>query len=261
MNRLVDEGHAYRAGDHSRCLAECTDLSYRRSMSRWLIHDLYAHIPECAGHLALSIAFAQFVAVKCDEDPFDQLQLEAQLRESSCAQEVMRWLIRLLQAGELRAVSRPIGGGPIAPLSRNHWHADDLVLRFLTSQYSRSEPFTDSAPNDAWIFVDERQYLELWDEHRKELSGPAQRPPAAGTSRQSQKRSMPVAAADNSLLGLAEVENLVGFRRSTIYKLMEQGTFPDQVKVGNRSLWRRKDIERWVENLGPPRTDNSDDVT
>ena len=51
------------------------------------------------------------------------------------------------------------------------------------------------------------------------------------------------------LLSVAQVERLVGYRRSKIYALMqEKDPFPAQVCRGR---WRRADVERWVAELGP----------
>lgn len=51
------------------------------------------------------------------------------------------------------------------------------------------------------------------------------------------------------LLSVAQVERLVGYRRSKIYTLMQEkeAPFPAQVCRGR---WRRADVERWVAELG-----------
>ena len=51
------------------------------------------------------------------------------------------------------------------------------------------------------------------------------------------------------LLTVAQVERLVGYRRSKIYALMKEKDppFPAQVCRGR---WRRADVERWVAELG-----------
>ena len=49
-------------------------------------------------------------------------------------------------------------------------------------------------------------------------------------------------------LRLADVIDIVGFKRSHIYALVAQGEFPPPVKLGRRaSRWVQADIERWVE--------------
>ncbi|EIO3983021.1 AlpA family transcriptional regulator [Vibrio vulnificus] len=49
------------------------------------------------------------------------------------------------------------------------------------------------------------------------------------------------------LINLKEVIYLTGLKRSSIYKFMEEGTFPKSVSIGGRSvMWHLKDIEGWI---------------
>ncbi len=46
-----------------------------------------------------------------------------------------------------------------------------------------------------------------------------------------------------------EVEDRTGLARSTIYKLIGQGEFPEPIKLGSRSVgWVEGEIERWIES-------------
>jgi prophage regulatory protein len=48
------------------------------------------------------------------------------------------------------------------------------------------------------------------------------------------------------LVRLTEVCELIGVGRSTIYKWVNEGTFPAPVKVSERAVrWRTEDIEHW----------------
>jgi prophage regulatory protein len=50
------------------------------------------------------------------------------------------------------------------------------------------------------------------------------------------------------LLRMPQVQAQVGLSKSQIYKLIEQGSFPKQIKVCQRvSAWLSGDIEAWVE--------------
>jgi prophage regulatory protein len=218
-------------------------------MANWMVHDVYASIPECAGHVPLSVVFAQFVAVECDIDPFDQINLREELDGPSCTQQVMRWLVRCLQSGSVRSSSRPLGGGPLTSVPASHWQADLLAERFVTSQYPRSAPYDPKASADAWLFVLEDDFHKLWEELRTRVLGVTEKPskkPKALTP----ERSRRLGEEGGLLVGLPAVELLVGLRRSTIYKLMAEDRFPAQVKVGGRSLWRRDLIEQWVASVG-----------
>ena len=53
----------------------------------------------------------------------------------------------------------------------------------------------------------------------------------------------------SALLRRKEVETRTGLKRSKLYQLMTQGTFPAQVKLGAGSsvAWVESDIEDWVQ--------------
>ncbi len=51
------------------------------------------------------------------------------------------------------------------------------------------------------------------------------------------------------LLRRREVEEITGLRRSSIYKYMKEGKFPQRVQVGRNAVrWRASDIAAWVES-------------
>ena len=48
------------------------------------------------------------------------------------------------------------------------------------------------------------------------------------------------------LMTIAEVLQVTGFSRSSIYSLMRQGVFPEPLKVGPRAVrWRESEIREW----------------
>jgi prophage regulatory protein len=50
------------------------------------------------------------------------------------------------------------------------------------------------------------------------------------------------------ILRRKDVETMIGLSRSTIYKLMNQGTFPKAIQLGPRAVgWRISDIEDWID--------------
>ncbi len=60
--------------------------------------------------------------------------------------------------------------------------------------------------------------------------------------------SKPVVPRDR-LLRLAEVESLVGAKRSTIYQLMKEGKFPKQISVSRRfAAWPESAVLQWVQD-------------
>jgi len=54
-----------------------------------------------------------------------------------------------------------------------------------------------------------------------------------------------------TLIRLADVCELLGMSRSTVYKLLSEGRFPEPVRVGVRSVrWRVDAVEAWRDALG-----------
>ena len=51
------------------------------------------------------------------------------------------------------------------------------------------------------------------------------------------------------ILRLQGVLERTGLSRSTLYRKIECGTFPRQVRISERCIgWRESDLERWLEN-------------
>ena len=49
------------------------------------------------------------------------------------------------------------------------------------------------------------------------------------------------------LLRRAEVEQRCQISRSTLYKMMRAGEFPEPLKIGPRSVrWSQREIENWI---------------
>ena len=50
------------------------------------------------------------------------------------------------------------------------------------------------------------------------------------------------------ILRIEEVEKRVGFKRSYIYRLMKDGKFPQNGRIGVRAVgWSSHDIDQWIE--------------
>ena len=60
--------------------------------------------------------------------------------------------------------------------------------------------------------------------------------------------------SDIALLTRQQVEKIVGIKRSTIYKLMRQGSFPEPIRIGPGSVrWHKSELEDWI-NTQPKAT-------
>jgi prophage regulatory protein len=57
------------------------------------------------------------------------------------------------------------------------------------------------------------------------------------------------AGTGSRILRLKAVLERTGLSRSTLYRKIEQGTFPRQVRISERCIgWHEGDIERWLTN-------------
>jgi prophage regulatory protein len=51
------------------------------------------------------------------------------------------------------------------------------------------------------------------------------------------------------ILRLKSVLDRTGLSRSTLYRKIERGTFPKQVRISERCIgWRESDLERWLRD-------------
>ena len=56
-----------------------------------------------------------------------------------------------------------------------------------------------------------------------------------------------VAESTDRLLRLSEVLTRTALGRSTIYRLMREGSFPEPLRIGARAVrWRQSEVEDWV---------------
>ena len=52
----------------------------------------------------------------------------------------------------------------------------------------------------------------------------------------------------NKVLRLPEVKNRTGLSRSSIYRLMAEGKFPNSISLGERAIgFLEQDIDQWIE--------------
>lgn len=57
------------------------------------------------------------------------------------------------------------------------------------------------------------------------------------------------ADSGSRIVRLNSVLDRTGLSRSTLYRKIERGTFPMQVRISERCIgWRESDIEQWLRN-------------
>lgn len=50
------------------------------------------------------------------------------------------------------------------------------------------------------------------------------------------------------LIRRPDVEKATGLRRSTIYAMMAEGSFPKPIRIGKRAVaWRASEVHAWIE--------------
>lgn len=55
---------------------------------------------------------------------------------------------------------------------------------------------------------------------------------------------------NEKLLRLADVEIVVGLKKSSLYNLINEGRFPKPVKLGKRAVrWRYSDLQKFISHL------------
>ena len=58
------------------------------------------------------------------------------------------------------------------------------------------------------------------------------------------------------LLRHEDLQEILGFKRSTIYRMLQDGDLPPPIRVGPRAMrWRPEEIEEWLANQ--PRIDRT----
>ena len=57
----------------------------------------------------------------------------------------------------------------------------------------------------------------------------------------------PVTPRDR-LIRLPEVEKITGFKKSTLYGWIKQGTFPHGIQIGRMTAWAESAVHQWVQD-------------
>ena len=56
-------------------------------------------------------------------------------------------------------------------------------------------------------------------------------------------------SSPNRILRLRSVLERTGLSRSTLYRKLQRGSFPAQVRISERCIgWRESEVERWLSN-------------
>lgn len=254
-----------------------------RNISPWSCYAERLALPS-AGRTALVAAFANLVAARAGFRAFDLPDIFA-APEDEGDNDACRDLVRLdaellagkFVRGQIQTFARPLGGGEIIEVAPDKWEIDDPLPRFATGAFNLDRWAEPEAEHTHRLFVDSPQF-DRW------LA--ALKPPGPLTVRQVEaivdpqlRAARSVAAAAMSvnaeavevteaadqgtasgptglgpvLMDLREVTALTKLSRSTIYELKKVGKFPEQVKLGASSRWKRSEVLAWIEEQAAKR--------
>jgi len=191
--------------------------------------------------------FVQNGGTTVDKDPFVGMAM--------ISAEMM---LEAFQRGDIATFARPIGGGAPVTIPADLWEVDDPLARLATGLFNLSDWSNHEAEPTHRIFVDNGA-LSAWianfytlDEIDSLLDGkPVRRrlkpaPAPAASWSDAVHEPPPAAEAEPRILRIKEVIALTGRSHSSIYADIEEGTFPQQLKLGARaSGWFEHEILEW----------------
>lgn len=166
-----------------------------------------------------------------------------------------RLIGEVLARGVVGAWARPIGGGEPAAIRASAWELDSFDHRFATGALDPKRPFDAEAEPTSWIFVDMDGWNALVEASLAEFVRPSRtrtlrlgpgapvEEPGQTPGQSSPQQEPP----DERFLRLPEVKRRTGMSRSTVYRRMDEGTFPQTVPMsGNIAAWRESDVTAWL---------------
>lgn len=207
--------------------------------------------PTSPGRVLLSRAFSHWCVLHhgySDHDIYVALDPEGLCDDSDRRQ--ISWAARLLGellcAEEIRAFTRPIGGGNPEPLAAWAWERDDFRSVFARSAIALAHPFDEHALPTHWIFLHEGDY----DSVVQRSLGPQEEPPADVLPDAAETPSTAsVTVAGDGHIRMPELERRTGMSRATIYRRIAAKRFPDSIPMeGNIAAWRERDVAEWLAN-------------
>lgn len=159
------------------------------------------------------------------------------------------WLGETFAGGKIQTYCREFGGGAPQRLPATVWELDEFDRRFATSALDPSKPFEAEVGPTHWIFIDE--------EGLDRLMRPVEPVPIQLADPDSRRRAddrtagnhVPAVAGPDRYVRMPELQTRTGLSRSTIYRRIEDGRFPDKVPMeGNVSVWRESELAEWLAN-------------
>lgn len=234
------------------------------------------------GRVTLVWAFGQLVEAMLGFMSYELPTIFAQ-PEDDGPNDAARDLIRLqcedmtkaFVHGRLTSFMRPLGGGEVQPVQSEWWEIDEPLPRFATGAFDPerwAEP--DARPThrilvgaesfDRWLAA--LPELGTLTARQIEMVTEPKLRAARAVSRQAQpavERADEQAPSDRSdlagvgppLISIEAVCKMTGMATSTVYKRIDDDGFPQQVKLGSRSLWYKDEVAAWLREKAALRGD------
>lgn len=201
--------------------------------------------------------------------------------ENDAARDLVRLdaehLARTFASGRLATFGRPLGGGEVFSIDASLWELDDPLPRFATGALNLNHWADPNTPPTHRIFVDIAQFDEwlaalkplgpLTARQVEEIVEPQLRAAHAVEARKINSVTkvklevgeLPKALTSDPpgvgpvLLTIEEVSQLIGRSVSTIYGDEKKGAFPERLKLGSSSRWRKDEVLGWIEEQSAKR--------
>ena len=205
--------------------------------------------PGSPGRVFLARAFEHYCLIHWGIDR-GEIAAELLCTDRPVTASDVRGAARMLGGAFARDVvptwARAFGGGEPVRLKASFWELDAFDRRFTTCAIDPAKPFEPEAVPTHWIFVD----LAAWNDLIEASLGiPPGRavPMAENAPCPSQGNAVGTVDRTDRLVRFPEVRDRTGLSRSTIYRRMEQGTFPKSVSLtGNVTVWQESDLRAWL---------------
>ena len=241
------------------------------------------------GRTALTAAFAGVVRVRAGFASHELPEIfsaPADDGENDAARDLVRLdaehMTRMFVIGRIATFARPLGGGDVVAISPTAWEIDDPLNRFATGALNLDHWSEIESPPSHRIFIDRPQFDEwlaglkplgfLTSRQVEEIVDPQLRAQRAVAERR-WKSELPQSASLESdksynkqgagdppgvgplLLTVSEVSELIGRSTSTIYADVKKGAFPEGIKLGSSTRWKKTEVLAWIEEQAGKRGD------
>ena len=236
-----------------------------------------------SGRKALTAAFGNLVHLRAGFPAYELPEIFAAPEdegENDAARDLVRldaeMMARAFASGRLACFVRPLGGGEVEPINADVWEIDDPLPRFATGALNLeqwSDPdaplthrlFVDTEQFDSWLAglkplgpLSSRQVEEIVDPQlraRRSLAVRKIQADSLSSDEQVKALATPLnpPGVGPVLLTIQEVSKLTTRSKSTIYQAEKDGTFPQRLKLGSSSRWKKDEVMAWIEELAAGR--------